>query len=108
VSKKSKKKRARVVQKAAGRTLITKAAARFAASTAGMVECGQGHLNRPGGTVCTTCTDPMPGVPVPPMSMIGKSAFADEHWRKDLASSPDPEKREIYQQARYRANGGAA
>jgi hypothetical protein len=107
--KKSKKKRARSVQKAAAPApaFISKAAVRYAEKTAGMVPCASGHLNRPGGNCCTSCGGKMPGVPVPPMEWIGKSAFATRFW-SPLRNSSDQEDRELFNKMFYGGNGGAA
>jgi hypothetical protein len=108
--KKSKKKRARSVQKAAAPApaFITKSAARYAAKTAGMVACGKGHWNRPGGNLCSECLELMPGVRVPPMEWIGKSAFATRFWARQLKNSPASADREQFNKMLYGQNGGAA
>jgi hypothetical protein len=91
----------------AGPAFVSKSARKFAAKTAGMVQCPGGHLNRPGGNCCSTCAQPMPGVRVPPLSAVTKSAFANEFWKRELGSSPDPGMRELYRQALWGQNGGA-
>ena len=96
------------VTKAARPGVVTKAAARMARQTAGMVLCSQGrHWNRPGGNLCAECLELMPGVRVPPMEWIGKSAFATGFWEREMARSPDPSVRELYNRMRY-GEGGAA
>jgi hypothetical protein len=90
-----------------GPAFIGKAAARMASSTAGMAMCGKGHWNRREANCCSTCAELMPGVSVPPMGLIGKSALATEYWRREMARSPDPSVRELYNRMRY-GEGGAA
>jgi hypothetical protein len=67
--------------------------------------CPVGHPNRPGGNCCTTCGQAMPGVLVPPMGLVGKSAFATEYWRRELGNSPDPGLRELVQKMLYPEGG---
>ena len=106
---KKKKKRARAALKAAAPAFITKSAARYAASTAGKVQCGRGHWNTPGFSHCAHCPELMPGVPVPPLEHMNKSALAFNFWTREWGNSPDPAKREMVNKARYGGlNGGAA
>ena len=86
-----------VAAQARAAAFITKAAA------PGAAYCPFGHRQvRAGGNVCCECTVPL--VPVPPMSLIGKSAFATGHWERELADSPDSGRRELWQQLRYGSN----
>jgi hypothetical protein len=101
-----KKKRAKAARKAAGRVLVTKSAARAAAKWAGKVACYDGHPNKPDARFCTECSGLMPGTVVPPLGMVGKSAAADTHWRRQLANSSNPADREMFNKAFYGQNGG--
>jgi hypothetical protein len=107
MSKKSRK-RARAIRKGAGPAIARKEAARFAAKTAGMVPCHDGHLNEPGGNCCVDCGNPMPGVPVPPLSAVNKSAFAYNFWVPRLRYSHSSDDREMLNKALYGQNGGQA
>lgn len=74
---------------------------------AAVAYCGQGHPNRPGGNCCVRCSAPMPGVVVPPLSAVTKSAFARQFWAREVGGSPDPGLRELLNSMIY-GNGGAA
>jgi hypothetical protein len=72
-------------------TAIRKAAARRG------VTCPAGHFTPVlDARFCPSCQMPMSAEMIPPMSMIGKSASATEHWRRELAGSPDPELRTLF------------
>jgi hypothetical protein len=90
----------KAVAAAAGPSFTGKAAAGPQAAW-----CSKGHPSRPGGTCCTSCGDLMPGVPVPPLSAVGKSAVARNFWTAQLGNSPRPADRELLYQALYGENG---
>jgi hypothetical protein len=84
-----------------GPAFIGKSSARAAVAL-----CAAGHPNRPGGNVCTSCAALMPGVPVPPLSAVGKSALAANYWQGQLGNSHDPAERELYQRLLGGQGGG--
>lgn len=77
----------------------------IARTAAAPVMCLAGHPNRAGAKCCTTCGQLLPGQAVPPLSMVTKSALADNFWRVQTQNSPDPAVRELYRRARL--EGGA-
>jgi hypothetical protein len=91
----------KAVAAAPGPSFIGKASA-----GAGVAWCARGHPNRPGGNCCTTCGQAMPGVLVPPMGLVGKSAFATQFWQRELGNSPDPGLRELVQKMLYEGGRG--
>jgi hypothetical protein len=68
--------------------------------------CPGGHPNRPGRNCCTSCGQAMSGVLVPPMGLVGKSAFATQFWQRELGNSPDPGLRELVQKMLYEEGRG--
>lgn len=105
MSKKSKKKRARAVQKAAVPAFIGKAAARFAASTAGMVPCMTGHWNNPGTRFCVHCRELMPGQMVPPLTAVKSDPGAYQYWLREGQRTHKSDERELINKMLY---GGTA
>jgi hypothetical protein len=59
----------------------------------------------PRGGCCPRCGAPLEGVPVPSLSAVSKSAFADTFWSRQLANSPDPAMRNLYWTAKYGQSG---
>jgi len=91
------------VRKTAAPVLTKSARAVLKSAT---VQCGRGHWNRPGGACCTVCGDLMPGIAVPPVEWVGKSALATNFWETQYGNSPDPGLREMVRKARYGGLGG--
>lgn len=90
----------------ATRAMLTKSATPW---NGGGSWCVRGHWTAaPRGRCCAACGDLMETSLVPPLAAVKSSAFADNYWRRQLGSSPDPGQRMLYEQARWGTgqNGG--